>query len=97
MGIKNHARQNSVHQSYPCLSTTTIRYSHSEFQDYPHPYPLFPIRPVLSSLVPRLILDSALAYDWSKGHSGAAAQGQPNGSKIMLHPVKPEEVQKKKK
>jgi mRNA export factor len=40
---------------------------------------------------------SALSYDWSKGHSGAAAPGQTNTSKIMLHPVKQEEVQKKKK
>jgi len=39
----------------------------------------------------------ALSYDWSKGHSGATPQGGNNNTRIMLHHVKPDEVQKKKK
>ena len=34
----------------------------------------------------------ALAYDWSKGHTGMTTN-HPN--KIMLHPCKPEEVKKR--
>ena len=37
---------------------------------------------------------SALSYDWSKGHSGAPQPGQ-NPTKVLLHPVKPDEVKKK--
>lgn len=36
-----------------------------------------------------------MSYDWSKGHSGVPPAGQ-NVTKVMLHPVKPDEVQKKK-
>ncbi|KAK1923185.1 WD40-repeat-containing domain protein [Papiliotrema laurentii] len=42
------------------------------------------------------ILAYAFSYDWSKGHSGVPPAGQ-NTTRIMLHPVKPEEVQKKNK
>ena len=38
----------------------------------------------------------ALSYDWSKGHSGVPPPGT-NVTKVMLHPVKPEEVKKKDK
>jgi len=42
------------------------------------------------------ILAYAFSYDWSKGHGGAPPAGT-NTTKIMLHPVRPEEVTKKKK
>lgn len=38
----------------------------------------------------------ALSYDWSKGHGGVPPQGS-NITKVMLHPVKPDEVNKKPK
>jgi hypothetical protein len=37
---------------------------------------------------------SALSYDWSKGHAGVPPAGV---TKVMLHPVTKEEVQKKDK
>ncbi|KAK8850673.1 hypothetical protein IAR55_004593 [Kwoniella newhampshirensis] len=42
------------------------------------------------------ILAYALSYDWSKGHGGVPPAGQ-NTTKVMLHPVKPDEVNKKPK
>jgi mRNA export factor len=39
------------------------------------------------------ILAYALSYDWSKGHDGVPPA---NAAKIMLHPVKPLEVNRKK-
>ena len=38
---------------------------------------------------------SAISYDWSKGHTGVPPSGQ-NVTKVMLHPVKSDEVTKKK-
>ncbi|WVQ95354.1 hypothetical protein IAU59_002451 [Kwoniella sp. CBS 9459] len=40
------------------------------------------------------ILAYALSYDWSKGHGGVPPANS-NTTKVMLHPVKPEEVNKK--
>nr|ODN83905.1 mRNA export factor [Cryptococcus depauperatus CBS 7841] len=42
------------------------------------------------------IIAYALSYDWSKGHGGVPPAGQ-NTTKVMLHHVKPEEVNKKPK
>ncbi|EJT52149.1 hypothetical protein A1Q2_06918 [Trichosporon asahii var. asahii CBS 8904] len=42
------------------------------------------------------ILAYAFSYDWSKGHGGVPPANPP-ATKIMLHPVKPEEVNRKKK
>ncbi|CAD6589788.1 MAG: hypothetical protein TREMPRED_005516 [Tremellales sp. Tagirdzhanova-0007] len=42
------------------------------------------------------ILAYALSYDWSKGHTGVPPAGS-NTTKVMLHPVKPDEVKKKDK
>ncbi|WVQ86232.1 hypothetical protein IAT38_008400 [Cryptococcus sp. DSM 104549] len=40
------------------------------------------------------ILAYALSYDWSKGHGGVPP-ANANATKVMLHPVKPDEVNKK--
>lgn len=90
MGTRNRARPSLAHQWYRCRSTTTTP-SLPSTSTFPH------IRIHKNGRTDHSFLRSALAYDWSKGHSGAAPQGQTNTSKIMLHPVKPEEVQKKKK
>ena len=42
------------------------------------------------------VLAYALSYDWSKGHGGVPPTGS-NSTRIMLKPIKPEDVQKKKK
>jgi mRNA export factor len=42
------------------------------------------------------ILAYAMSYDWSKGHGGVPP-ASANATKIMLHPVKPDEVNRKKK
>ena len=50
--------------------------------------------PVSSSAFSRTgsIFAYAVSYDWSKGHSGNTP-GHPN--KLMLHPVKEDEVKKR--
>lgn len=42
------------------------------------------------------VLAYAFSYDWSKGHNGVPP-ATANSTRIMLHPVKPDEVTKKKK
>jgi mRNA export factor len=43
-----------------------------------------------------MLTRSALSYDWYKGHSGVPPAGQP-ATRIMLHAVNKEEVQRKPK
>jgi hypothetical protein len=67
--------------------------------DFLQPYSRYPclVRPPsLPSPAQLISLVSALSYDWSKGHSGVPPAGS-NVTKVMLHPVKAEEVQKKPK
>lgn len=79
-------------------STTEIWYSHCFYILQPNSrnHRVVSHVPAAVSFDHWPVTSSAMSYDWSKGHSGVPPAGQ-SVNKVMLHPVKPEEVNKKPK